>query len=542
MNGWVWRNLVLPTTFVVMSLSAWGQGYKYHVPYFISAASNGGDRDGDGDRDYQESFVRVLWSTCQYKPDLTITAVDDSGKFYEPIDIPWRPGPSGCGEIVNFNSRDLEDGNPDKGISEGIGPPDVGDWQLFIESPSPVTVASYVRTAGGFLTSMNDVAPWYPERNAYYVSTFNPGRNENQRSKLRIINPNAVDIRVNVLAQHDQLVDSYDYGPSILLAPLEAITVTAEDLETYHSEWVREPFGGQIGENGHAGKWRLYLRAIDQTGPDYPNPTYIQNLIVMNIMDTPGGYITNLSSVPDLRSVVIEEDPAVRFNIDVVFKEDVSSVVRDKFRRAAEKWEAIITGDVSDWIAPYQVGVGHYTVENGEAVDDLLLVIEPKPAGEPCCATTYIYARDDNHAATRPTVALIRYNDDQRWEIAAHRQFENIAVHELGHALGFETDTFDTLDLIEREPTTHFTGADAIQAFDDAGGEEWDGDKVPMEDRYAHWRDADRLCGVGILDEEIMARYICSGSNVSLITLKALAEIGYEITSVPRISRTNTVG
>ena len=39
----------------------------------------------------------------------------------------------------------------------------------------------------------------------------------------------------------------------------------------------------------------------------------------------------------------------------------------------------------------------------------------------------------------------------------------------------------------------------------------------------------DRLCGVGILDEEIMARYICSGSNVSLITLKALAEIGYEI-------------
>ena len=204
-------------------------------------------------------------------------------------------------------------------------------------------------------------------------------------------------------------------------------------------------------------------------------------------------------------------------------------LIRDKFLRAAQKWERIITSDVSDWTAPRDVEVGHHTVENGEVVDDLLVVVEPKRAVEPCCATTYVHARDDGHAARRPTVALIRYNDDERWEVAAHRQFENIAIHEFGHALGFESTSFDTLDLIDRKPTTHFTGTDAIQAFDDAGGDQWDGDKVPMEEAQTHWRDADRLCGMGVLDEEIMARYICSGSSISLITLKALAEIGYEI-------------
>ena len=308
---------ILATAFVLTCLSASGEDYKYHVPYFLSAASNHGA---------QESFVRIVWPSCRTRPDLTITAVDDGGKSYGPIEVPWRPGPSGCGEIVNFNSRDLEDGNPEKGVGEGIGAPDVGDWQLFIESTSPVTVASYIRTSDGFLTSMNDVAPWYPERRAYYVSTFNPARNQNQRSRLRIINPNAADIRVQVLAQHDQVVGAYDYGPSIPLAPLEAISVTAEDLETYHSDWDIPPYGGQIGERGHAGKWRLYLRAADPQALGNTPTMPEWRLIVMNIMDTPGIGISNLSSVPDMRSVVIEDDPAVGFNIDVVFREDMPSV------------------------------------------------------------------------------------------------------------------------------------------------------------------------------------------------------------------------
>ena len=124
---------------------------------------------------------------------------------YGPIEIPWLPGPGGCGEIVKFNSEDLENGSPDKGLSEGVGPGD-GDWQLFIGSTESVDVLSYVRNSDGFLTAMHDVVPFSESENAYIVRTFNPARNVNQRSWLRIINPNDYAIRVYISGRHDQQV------------------------------------------------------------------------------------------------------------------------------------------------------------------------------------------------------------------------------------------------------------------------------------------------------------------------------------------------
>ena len=135
--------------------------------------------------------------------------------------------------------------------------------------------------------------------------------------------------------------------------------------------------------------------------------------------------------------------------------------------------------------------------------------------------------------SSRPTVALIKYSTDSRWDIWGDRTFENIAVHELGHVLGFEHRTLDNSGKVAQEPTPHYTREEAIRAFDAAGGDGWTGDKVPMEDRASpsHWRDEDRLCGGGdgILDEEIMAPWIYSGAAISRITLEVLAELEYEI-------------
>ena len=91
-----------------------------------------------------------------------------------------------AGETMHFNSHDLEAGNPAKGLSGGVGVGE-GDWRLELTSTLDLQVLSYIRTADGFLTSMHDVAPRTEDGNLW-IPFFNPGRNSNQVSSLRLMN------------------------------------------------------------------------------------------------------------------------------------------------------------------------------------------------------------------------------------------------------------------------------------------------------------------------------------------------------------------
>ena len=55
---------------------------------------------------------------------MSIHAIDDSGRRFDPISLPL-----GAKETAHFNSQDLERGNPSKGLPSGVGPVD-GDWRL----------------------------------------------------------------------------------------------------------------------------------------------------------------------------------------------------------------------------------------------------------------------------------------------------------------------------------------------------------------------------------------------------------------------------
>ena len=84
-------------------------------------------------------------------------------------------------------------------------------------------------------------------------------------------------------------------------------------------------------------------------------------------------------------------------------------------------------------------------------------------------------------------------------------------------------------------PDTHFTGALAVDAFDELlDGAAYDGKKVPVENntqRYGtggldgHWREA-------VFDTELMTPSIESGSTddpLSKLTIAALADLGYQV-------------
>ena len=124
------------------SLPASGGELRGRVPLFESAAN--ADRQG---------FVRVI-NHSDVAGRVNIEAVDDNGMRAGPVALSIA-----AGGAAHFNSDDLEGGNADKGLPDGIGPPGQGNWRLHLTSELDIEVLSYARTSDGFVTSLHDAVP-----------------------------------------------------------------------------------------------------------------------------------------------------------------------------------------------------------------------------------------------------------------------------------------------------------------------------------------------------------------------------------------------
>ena len=112
--------------------------------------------------------------------------------------------------------------------------------------------------------------------NRYTVHFFNPARNRNQRSYLRLINPGGSSARLTLRAHDDT---GAQRGPVTLDLPAgQARRLTVDELETGGSG-----FTGRLGAG--SGKWRLTVNAS-------------RPVQVMSLLQTPTGHLTNLSGVP----------------------------------------------------------------------------------------------------------------------------------------------------------------------------------------------------------------------------------------------------
>ena len=139
-----------------------------------------------GDANGRQGFARVT-NRSDEAVDVSIVATDSAGAEYGELSLRV-----GSGQSSHFNSEDLELGNPRKGLTGSTGPGE-GEWRLVLSSGQPaVDVMSYVRTPGGFLTSMHDVLPFDSDigRTSYRSAFFNPASNGDQVSVLYVVNPN----------------------------------------------------------------------------------------------------------------------------------------------------------------------------------------------------------------------------------------------------------------------------------------------------------------------------------------------------------------
>ena len=229
------------------------------VPLFPSASDPLG----------RQGFARVV-NRSDRDGEVRIRAFDDTGREHEPLTLSL-----GANQVAHFNSHDLELGNADKGLSGSTGS-GMGAWRLQLSSGLDIEVLAYIRTRTGFLTSMHDLVA--PAGRRYEVATFNPGSNTRQVSALRIVNPGSVPAHVSVAGVDDAGVASAEVV-RIEVPAGTARTLTAANLEG------GEDLRGGLGDG--RGKWRL---TVDSEQP----------ILVMSLLASPTGHLTNLSTLPDL--------------------------------------------------------------------------------------------------------------------------------------------------------------------------------------------------------------------------------------------------
>ena len=291
------RTRVLAVIGMLLPMSASAQlcGFGAEMLPFVPAS---------GWPDGLQGFVRLV-NPREQAADVAFTARDDAGNAY---DLSVSLGPR---ETLHFNSADLEAGNVEKGGLAGTGTALAsGHWRLcFPPGDHAVEPTAYIRTRDGFLTDMTPAVAFAGTWDCaadglcaeWRLPIFNPAANTNQVSRLRLINNGDDDVTVLVTGfrtDGSRNLDSFGNHATVAgtIPASTAVELSAHELET--GEGLDAKLGTATDADGvdlpHGslgpalGKWRLLVRShgIADSG----------QLVIVNLMTTPTGHVTNLSA------------------------------------------------------------------------------------------------------------------------------------------------------------------------------------------------------------------------------------------------------
>ena len=245
-----------------------------------------------------------------------------------------------------------------------------------------------------------------------------------------------------------------------------------------------------------------------------------------------------------------------QFNIGLDFQSWMTESQAAVFLTAADRWMSILSAtELPDMVVPEPEQfcipfLGCFTVScsvgtPGETVDDLLIEASVTridgPGGilgraGPCGSRESLIPFG---GVMKFDVADLDYLEDEEL-------LEETILHEMGHVLGIgliwsDLDQLQNPSLgTEEDVDTHFTGPLAIEAFDNAGGADRTGAKVPVENCAnshrrlqncsdspgsddSHWRES-------VFNTELMTPFLDEGGNaLSAVTIQSLADMGYTV-------------
>ena len=230
------------------------------------------------------------------------------------------------------------------------------------------------------------------------------------------------------------------------------------------------------------------------------------------------------------------------FNIELVFVNDRAYDHREKqqVRLAAERWERIITEglpDVENSIYPSNLKtVWGTTITVRDRIDDIRIYVGTwhDPNVRTWGRAGQSWYRGSSYL---PYLCSIAFNTARWDDLERANRFYLSSLHEIAHCMGFSAGYWEPerLNLI-RNPSrekngadAHFSGPNALAAFNRLGGMNYRGAKVPLENnpdagysRDSHWRES-------VFQNEVMDPYGDIGEYLSEITIAAFEDMGYQV-------------
>ncbi len=211
------------------------------------------------------------------------------------------------------------------------------------------------------------------------------------------------------------------------------------------------------------------------------------------------------------------QTPADTFNIDLRFSGVFTSNQQAIFEAAADRWEEIIIGDIPDVFVP---GVGQ--------VDDLVVNISSFTIDGPGGVLGNASLTAVRIGSSLPSAAMINFDTADIIALESSGQLDDVALHELGHSLGFGS-IWEDLGLITGAggPDPQFIGQMAVNEYNLRFNTNVTG--VPVENMGgagtadAHWRES-------ILSNELMTGFLNTGANpLTRLTIAQFADLGYQV-------------
>ncbi len=270
-----------------------------------------------------------------------------------------------------------------------------------------------------------------------------------------------------------------------------------------------------------------YTASSTNTG--VASPSISADTVVVNAIAQGSATISVTATDPEGLSATDQFEVAVgteRFQLALGFTSDVTSSQRARIRSARATWEAALRDtELADVQMPSTIQCLNLVANNVGTVDDHLSLAHVGPIdgrGSILARATYCYTRSGD--GTIIVSAMVFDEADMGWSLGGDNLVA-VAFHELAHGLGFHDSYFSDRGVLNTGDDPHFTGTQAIAAFDAAGGTGYTGAKVPISSPdHSHWRES-------VFADEVMTPYFNNGqpNPISAITLRAMADLGYTV-------------